>query len=103
MTSQVQIQKKIFCQVIEGKILCTLAAYFIWVNSNSQLDISFMIYPKNRKRFNFPESSANKQKKFLKVLLFSFSWAPSQFRTTCLTIGFTYIGEQTALVPIFSD
>lgn len=56
-------KKKFFCQAIEGKILCTLAAYFAWVNSNSQLEISFMIDPKNRKRFDFPESLANQKKK----------------------------------------
>ena len=59
-------KKNFFCQAIEGKILCTLAASFIWVNSNSQRDVSFMIYPKNRKHFDFPESSANKKKEFLK-------------------------------------
>lgn len=76
------------CPAIEGKILYTLAAYFKWVNSNSQLYISFMIYPKNRKCFNFPESLANKKQFFLIFKeLFSFSWAPSQFRTVCLTIG----------------
>lgn len=52
---------KNFCPAIEGKLLWTSAAYFIWVNSNSQLHISFMIYPKNRKCFNFPESLANKK------------------------------------------
>lgn len=59
----------------------------MWVNSNSQLDISFMIYPNNRKCFNFPESLANQKKKvfkMFKVFLFSFSWAPSQFRTVCV-------------------
>lgn len=59
---------KNFCPAIEGKLLWTSAAYFIWVNSNSQLHISFMIYPKNRKCFNFPESLANKKHFFFKFL-----------------------------------
>lgn len=58
------IKKTFFCQAKEGKILCSVAAYFIWVNSNSQLYNSFMSYPKNRKCFNFPESLANNKTQF---------------------------------------
>lgn len=62
MNTPFQIKKQ-FCQAIEGKIVCTLAAYFIRVNSNSQLDISFMIYPKNRKCFNFSWVLSKQQQK----------------------------------------
>lgn len=59
-----------------------------------------MIYPKNKKCFNFPESLANKKRtlygfKMFKVFPFSFPWVPSQFRTVCVALSiFTYIGEQ---------
>lgn len=78
---------------MDGKILCTSAAYFVWVNSNCQFYILFMIYPKNRKCFFFPESLANKQI-FLKSLL-KFLNIPilcprvtSQFNTVHLAMGY---------------
>lgn len=39
------------------------------MNSNSQLDTSLTIYPKNRKCFYFPESLANKRKEGVRVCL----------------------------------